>query len=209
MTEPVLIGLCGRSGTGKGYVCGLFDRLGIPSVDTDAVYRKMTAPSPCLSPCMQELSEVFGERIVLPDHSLNRSVMREIVFSEGGDESRRILNRITHAHILCETMSIAREYAESGKCLVIIDAPLLFESGFASRCRFTVCVTASTETSVRRIMQRDSLTRADALRRLSAQMPEEELIRRCDYRIINELYSDTLEEQVAAVAESIRHACRS
>ena len=41
----VLVGLCGRSGSGKGYVSELFGEIGIPSVDTDAVYRNMTSAS--------------------------------------------------------------------------------------------------------------------------------------------------------------------
>ncbi len=62
--NPVLVGLCGRSGSGKGYVSELFAEIGIPSVDTDAVYREMTSPSEMLSPCMKELAERFGREVV-------------------------------------------------------------------------------------------------------------------------------------------------
>ena len=206
MKMPILIGLCGRSGTGKGYVCKLFSRLGIPSVDTDAVYRAMTAPSDTLSPCMKELIDTFGETVRLPDNSLNRQALSAIVFGDGGGEALQTLNRITHAYILAETKRLAEEYAEAGAEMVIIDAPVLFESGFDAMCRFTVCVCASEETSVTRILKRDGITREAALRRLASQIPTEELMRRCDFHIENELQCDTLAEQTERIAAQMRAA---
>lgn len=204
MTEPVLIGLCGRSGTGKGYVCRLFEELGIPSIDTDAVYREMTGPCNVLSPCMKELTEAFGDSILFADNSLNRPALSSIVFAEGASGLRQTLNRITHAHILRETMSRAKIYGKNGFPLVIIDAPLLFESGFDAMCRFTVCVTASTETSVMRVMKRDGISEEAARRRLAVQLTEEELIARCDFRVKNELHCETLRTQTAEIAGEIR-----
>ena len=203
MSDLYLVGLCGRSGTGKGYVCKKFLAHGIPSVDTDAVYRTMTGPSAELSPCMQELVSAFGEEIVLPDGALDRRVVSALVFGEGGKEARLTLNRITHKHILTETLRIAEQYTAEGAPAVIVDAPLLFESGFDAHCACTVCVTAPDEVSVRRITERDGISPEDARRRLAAQIPAEELIRRCDYRIENDLYSDTLEAQVADAARDI------
>ena len=204
MNEPVRIGLCGRSGAGKGYVCRLFAEIGIPSVDTDAVYREMTGPCDVLSPCMQELIAAFGEEICNTDHSLNRPVLSSIVFGEGGAESLAELNRITHKHILRETENRVADFARQGFRFVIIDAPVLFESGFDSMCRFTVCVTASQETSVTRIMQRDGITEEAALRRLAAQKSNEELIGRCDFHIENELHCETLRMQIGQIAASMK-----
>lgn len=201
MNEPMLIGLCGRSGTGKGYVCRLFREYGIPSVDTDAVYRTMTGPAEQLSPCMEELCQAFGDGILLPDHSLNRTALAATVFSEQGTAARETLNRITHAHIKRESLALAAEYAQNGFPAVILDAPLLFESGFHALCRYTVCVSASTETSTRRIMERDGISESAARSRLKAQLPQEELLSRCDYHIENELHCETIRSQVAALAE--------
>lgn len=204
MTEPVRIGLCGRSGTGKGYVCRIFAEMGIPSVDTDAVYREMTGPCEILSPCMEELIGAFGDSVCREDRSLNRPVLSSIVFAEGGAEALARLNRITHRHILQETEKRIRDFASQGYSFVIIDAPVLFESGFDSMCRFTVCVTASQETSVMRIMQRDGISEEAAVRRLAAQKTNEELIRLCDFHIENELHCGTLHEQIARVAAAMR-----
>lgn len=203
MNDVILIGLCGRSGSGKGYVCRKFAALGIPSVDTDAVYREMTGPADVLSPCMRELADAFGKAIVCADGSLNRRALASVVFGDNTDEKRDLLNRVTHKHILKRTAKIAAQYASNGATAVIIDAPLLFESGFDAHCDCTVCVTAPDDVSVVRIIQRDGITEEEAYRRLSSQLPAEELIGRCDYHIQNGLNCSDLDEQVQRVARAI------
>ena len=168
ISGAVLVGLCGRSGSGKGYVSELFSEIGIPSIDTDAVYREMTSASEVLSPCMEELAKRFGDRVVSEDGSLNRSVMRELVFS-GDSEALLDLNRITHRHILEKTMETAESLSNEGAEIILIDAPLLFESGFDSFCVCTVCVTAPEEKVIKRIMRRDGISEEDAKKRLRVQ----------------------------------------
>ena len=73
-----IIGLCGGSGSGKGAVCDLFLELGIPSIDTDALYHKMTSSD---SPCLRALAEEFGASIIDVHGKLDRAVLRGIVFS--------------------------------------------------------------------------------------------------------------------------------
>jgi len=200
---PIIIGLCGRSGTGKGYVCKKFLAHGIPAVDTDAVYRSMTGPAEMFSPCMLDLLSAFGEEIVLPDGSLNRRALSALVFGENGATARQTLNRITHGHILEETKRLIADFAKNGARAVLIDAPLLFESGFDAQCHCTVCVTAPNDVSVQRIVQRDGITPEEAQRRLDAQIPAEELLRRCDYSVENGLHCETLEAQVAEIVGQI------
>ncbi len=203
MKKGIWIGLCGRSGTGKGYVSRLFALHGVPSVDTDAVYRRITAPADTPSACMVELVSAFGEEIRNADNSLNRKILSGIVFREDGSEDLRRLNSITHKHILKETERIAHSLFEDGAKAVLIDAPVLFESGFDDFCDCTLCVTAPFEVSLERIQKRDGITREEAVRRLSSQLPEEELIRRCDFRVVNGKNEKTLDEQVSAVLTGI------
>ena len=186
MSESVWVGLCGRSGAGTGYISSLFAQWGIPSVDTDRVYREMTGPADTLSACMKELVCAFGEEILCPDGSLNRRFLSDLVFSDAGESARKTLNQITHTHILNRTRQLADAFAEAGNPIVLIDAPLLFESGFDSLCRFTVCVSAPDEVCVSRIMVRDGLTESEARRRLASQIPRDELESRCDFTVVND-----------------------
>ena len=199
----MLVGLCGRSGAGKGYVSALFACRGIPSVDTDAVYREMTGPTDRLSPCMLALAERFGGGIVSADGSLDRAAMRALVFGDD-PEALADLNRITHRFILGETRRQADALYEEGFPVVLIDAPLLYESGFDAECARVVCVTAPEEILVRRIMQRDGIPEEDALRRLAAQLPVSELEERADYVIVNDgCPQDELIRRVERITEEL------
>lgn len=203
---PVLIGLCGRSGAGKGYVSRMFADIGIPSVDTDGVYRKLT--SPCddgnLSQCMHELVAFFGEGIKKADNSLDRAVLRGLVFGEENKGNLRKLNEITHRHILAETRREAERLFSHGYSIILIDAPVLFESGFDLFCAAVVCVTASDELSIQRIMQRDGLSREAAILRLKSQISAEELEEKSQFVIRNDTEKDELRRRVKDVADRLK-----
>ena len=198
----VLVGLCGRSGSGKGYVSELFGEIGIPAIDTDAVYRELTAPAENLSPCMKELAERFGSAVVSSDGSLNRAEMRKLVF---GEDSTALsdLNRITHRHILERTAEIAFELAMNGAVIILIDAPLLFESGFDRFCACTICVTAPEASVIRRIMRRDGISEEDAKNRLAHQKPVLELREKSDYEIVNDAEREVILERVKTISDKI------
>ena len=204
--HPILIGLCGRSGSGKGYVSRMFADEGIPAIDTDAVYRKMT--SACdresLSPCMKELIAFFGEPIRNEDNSLNRAVLRELVFGEQNRSNLQKLNEITHRHILQETEREALRLFSEGCSIILIDAPVLFESGVDRFCAAVVCVTASDSLSVERIMKRDGLDREAAILRLKSQIPAEELEAKAQYVIRNDTEKEELCRRVTETADSLK-----
>ena len=179
----IKIGICGSSGSGKGYVCKLLSTYGYKWIDTDRVYRDLATPK---SECVRELKEYFGDSILNPDGSLNRKELSKSVF-EGESSKERLnqLNKITHFHIRKETERIIKESEQNGYKGVLIDAPVLFESGFDKMCDVTLCVTAPQETKLQRIMSRDGITYEKASARISSQLTDSELRERCDYEIDN------------------------
>lgn len=186
MRHIKIIGLCGRSGSGKGYVSKLFFRRGIPSVDTDAVYRElMSGDREAPSECLAEVSREFGEEVIAPDGSLDRRALADIVFAPGAQDRLRTLDRITHKYILAECLRRITEYEKRGVKAVILDAPLLFESGFDTQCDITVFVSAPEEVCISRICERDGISPYKAEQRLASQMSREELRRLCDEEIEN------------------------
>lgn len=196
MKEKIMLtGLCGRSGAGKGYVSSIFSEYGIPSIDTDDVYRKMTSPSNVLSPCMKELKENFGDAVVSDDNSLNRKEMRKLVFGENNKNLNK-LNEITHKYILSDTMKKVKELYTIGYNIILIDAPVLFESGFDKMCEKIVCVTSSDDILLSRIMKRDLLSEEDARARLAAQKSFSELEALSDFVIYNDCEKDELKLRV-------------
>ena len=179
----IKIGICGSSGSGKGYVCKLLSTYGYKWIDTDRVYRDLATPK---SECVKELKEYFGVSILNPDGSLNRKELSKSVFEgESSKERLNMLNKITHFHIRKETERIIKESEQNGYKGVLIDAPVLFESGFDKMCDVTLCVTAPQETKLQRIMSRDGITYEKASARISNQLTDSELRERCDYEIDN------------------------
>ena len=196
----IKIGLCGSSGSGKGYVCKKFKAYGVEYIDTDKVYRDIAVGG---SECVNELCAFFGDEIVSPDGSLDRRELSKRVFEgEGSKERLKVLNEITHKYIKKETERILWENEEKGVIATIIDAPVLFESGFDDMCDVTVCVTAPTELKIKRILKRDNIPLEKAKARLQSQLPDSILREKCDYEIVND-DSGSLEDEIIKVVRGL------
>ena len=179
-----IIGLAGSSGSGKGYVSSAFIKFGVPAIDTDRVYRELTTKKG--SKCLDELVVEFGNEILDTDGALNRKALADIVFEGDGSKARlEKLNNIAHKHIKIDTERIIIELEKEGKSAVIIDAPVLFESGFDKMCDFTVCVTAPYDLKLERIVSRDKISKEKAEARLKNQLSDDELIKLSKYQIDN------------------------
>ena len=202
MSEKIkIVGLCGRSGSGKGYVCSIFERLGIPSVDTDAVYKMLVMgcrenPTPCLS----AIKKAFGDGVLDAAGDLNKRALAKIVFAPGNETRLQQLNAITHKYIKEETQKQSASLKDAGFRTILIDAPVLFESGFDKLCDLIFYVYAPEAVLVQRICARDEITEQQARRRLDAQLSNTELALRCDGVIRNDDASD-VEAQVVRLAQ--------
>ena len=196
----IKIGLCGSSGSGKGYVCKKFKAYGVEYIDTDKVYRDIAVDG---SDCVNELCAFFGDEIVSPDGLLDRKELSRRVFEgDNAAEHLKALNEITHKYIRYETVRILEENESKGVIATIIDAPVLFESGFDDMCDVTVCVTAPTELKIKRILKRDNIPLEKAKARLQSQLPDEILREKCDYEIVND-DSGSLENEIIKVVEGL------
>ena len=197
-----IIGLTGGSGSGKGAVSEILSELNIPSIDTDRVYREITAGD---SPCLSALAAEFGDGIIAADGSLDRRRLSQLVFSgEGASERLVKLNEISHAFILRETENRLKALSESGYELAIVDAPVLFESGFDKRCDAIIAVIADRDTRIRRIVERDCISEDMAEKRINSQLSDDTLKRLCDYIIVNNADFDALKKSVIDTVDKIK-----
>lgn len=195
-----VIGICGGSGSGKGAVCSIFLSLGIPSIDTDAVYHELTSWQ---SPCLKELMAEFGAQVGNGGR-LNRTLLRELVFTPPFvKEKQSRLNEITHKYVIEEVERLLCEYEKNGARGVIIDAPLLIESGIYKRCDHVIAVTANREVRLARIMLRDGITLVQAEKRIDSQLPDTTLREYADTVIENDGTLDELSRTVKLVYEKI------
>lgn len=183
----VIIGLCGASGSGKGYACQAFSKYGVAFIDTDKVYREQVLTD---KGCVGELTDYFGNEI-LENGLVSKKKLAQLVFQgQGAAERLNMLNRITHKYIKVKTDELVQSYEAKGYGAVLIDAPVLFESGFDKMCHITVCVICPQEEKIDRIIKRDGITREQAQARIASQLSDEELKNRCTYAIDNS--SDSL-----------------
>ena len=195
----VIIGLCGSSGSGKGYICNKFALHGVAYIDTDKVYRERVLNN---SACVKELVNAFGAGI-LENGSVSKKQLAAIVFEgEGAKQRLRTLNEITHKYIRIETDLMVSQFEKEGYLAVLIDAPVLFESGFDKMCDVTLCVTAPMEEKLARIIKRDGITKEKAIARLSSQLSDSELRKRCKYEIDNSNGCDIM-SQIAFVLNDL------
>ena len=186
-----VIGLCGQSGAGKGLVCTFFSDLNIKCIDTDRIYHDIISSD---SACTNELVSFFGPSIHA-NPGINRKELAKVAFTSS--EYLKKLNEITHKHILNDVrLKIDVIKSEGIYDGIIIDAPLLFESGFDAECDATIAVICDEENKLSRIMARDGITRDMALKRISSQLSDSSLADKCTYVINNNSSSEELKDRV-------------
>ncbi|EAV9985905.1 dephospho-CoA kinase [Listeria monocytogenes] len=190
------IGLTGSVATGKSTVSNMIQQAGIPLVDADIAARKVVEPG---TEGLKEIVAYFGEEILLADGTLNRAKLGEIIFKD--KEKREKLNEITHPRVKDYMLEARERFFGAGEELVFFDIPLLFESHLESLVDQIVVVWTTPETELKRLMERNNLTKEDALRRIESQMGIDEKARKADFVIDNNQSLEKTQKQVYTFIE--------
>ena len=192
-----IIGLTAPIGCGKSYVAEIFTKMGIPTVDTDAVYHSLVNRPSSL---VDRLASEFGKEILTVDGALDRKKLAPIVFS---DKSKlETLNAITHSSVIEETERIIAEISATGAKAVTVQVPLMFESGYDKKCDTVVCVVADTDVRVSRICKRDGCTEEIAKNRIKNQKEIDFYIANSDEKVYNNGY-ENIEEQILPILKKL------
>jgi dephospho-CoA kinase len=148
------IGLTGGIGSGKSTLAQLLVARGVALIDADAVSRQLTAAG---GPAMPDIKREFGQAFIAADGSLARDRMRELVFTQ--PEARLRLQALLHPRILSALLEQESLLINQGKPLVLLDIPLLVESAhWRQKLDRVLVVDCSTDTQIRRVMQRSGMT---------------------------------------------------
>ncbi|HAO6539306.1 TPA: dephospho-CoA kinase [Listeria monocytogenes] len=190
------IGLTGSVATGKSTVSNMIQQAGIPLVDADIAARKVVESG---TEGLKEIVAYFGEEILLADGTLNRAKLGEIIFKD--KEKREKLNEITHPRVKDYMLEARERFFRVGEELVFFDIPLLFESHLESLVDQIVVVWTTPETELKRLMERNNLTKEDALRRIESQMGIDEKARKADFVIDNNESLEKTQKQVYTFIE--------
>jgi len=173
------VGLTGSIGVGKSFVTSVFEELGCHVLDADLTAREVVMPG---TPGLKAITEEFGEEILNTDGSLDRKRLGALIFADQAKRER--LNQILHPFIIARQDEIMRGWeAEDPNGIGIIDAALMIESSGYKRFDKLIVVHCRPEVQLERLMLRDKLSREEALRRISSQMPQEEKQKFADYLI--------------------------
>jgi dephospho-CoA kinase len=189
------VGLTGGIACGKSTVAKMFADLGARVIQSDAVAHELYRPG---EPVYQEVVKRFGRDIVKPDGAIDRAKLAAIVFGQGRIDE---LNKIVHpAVIQHQGKWIFELAAKEPDAVAMVEAALIFEAKTNSRFEKMIVVTCKPEQKVQRFAKRAGITvaaaRAEVERRIKAQMPDEEKIKRADYLIDNSGPLDRTRHQV-------------
>lgn len=178
----IIIGVTGQSGSGKGFLSSEFKKLGYIHADADKIYHEL------LENCSElrcELVRAFGADIE-KDGKIDRRVLGAKVFGKKNLRKLEKLNKIAHKYVCREYVRLIMRAKADGAKGLIIDAPLLIEARLDKLCDACVCVAASREVRVQRIMARDGIGRDAAELRINSQKPLEFYARACGYIYLND-----------------------
>ncbi len=183
------IGLTGGIGSGKSLVADLFQARGASVIDTDQIAHALTKPDGLAMPAIRAK---FGAAFIAADGALDRSAMREHVFTN--PSARLALEAILHPMIATQTRLAADE--ARGAYLIFV-VPLLVESGkWRDRVDRILVVDCSESLQRERVMRRNHLTEKQVADIMQAQVTRAERQSAADDVILNESDLGTLETQV-------------
>ena len=188
------VALSGGIASGKTAVSDIFQSLGVPVIDADLLSRQAVEPG---SAGLTLIRQRFGDEVISPDGSLNRSQLREVVFSD--KTARADLESIVHPEVRRLTdLRLEQHRAENvAYCLVVI--PLLLETGQQDKYDHIIIVDVSTDTQIHRVMQRDDSSEAHARQILKSQANREQRLAIADSVIDNSGSIEALQPQVQAI----------
>jgi dephospho-CoA kinase len=173
------VGLTGSIAVGKSFISGVLAELGCRVLDADETARDVVTPG---SPALLEVVAKFGDSVIKGDGTLDRVALGALVFADA--DKRSTLNSILHPYIIAQQDERLREWeALDPDGIAIVDAALMIESGGYKRFDKLIVVHCRRDVQLERLMSRDNLNRAEAERRIAAQMPQEEKKKFADYLI--------------------------
>lgn len=175
-----LIGLTGGIATGKSTVSQLLADAGLPIVDADKIAWQVEGPG---QPTTAKIAAHFGPQTLLADGRLNRPWLGQLVFND--PQALKELTAITSLPIQYAMLKAIVAAGKNQPAAVILDVPLLYESGWHHLCDQVLVVTAPSTVVLERLMARNQLSAAAAQARIDSQLPLAKKVKWADVVIDN------------------------
>ena len=176
--SDLIIGLTGGIASGKTTVADLFaQHFAIDIVDADIVAREVVAPN---SPALIEIAQHFGSQLINDDGSLDRSKLRQLVFSD--QANKQWLNALLHPMIRTQ---IALQLSQTTSAYCLLVAPLLLENSMQSMVDVVLVVDSQEQAQVARTMARDNSDEQQIKSIMAAQIDRQQRLQQADDIIKN------------------------
>lgn len=194
-----VFGLTGSIASGKSTVSNFLKECNIPIVDADIIAKEVVEKG---QPAYKKIIEAFGPDIVLQNGEINRPLLGSIIFND--KEKRLQLNSIVHPEVRRVMLEQTNTYLANGEPIVIMDIPLLYEGNLVHLVEKVIVVTVNEETQLSRLMNRNHLTREEAVSRISSQIPVKEKEEKADFVIDNNGNLEDTKQQVMDLLKKIK-----
>jgi dephospho-CoA kinase len=194
--KPFVLGLSGSIGMGKSTTAGFFRDAGLPVWDADAAVHRLYSKD---GAAVEAIRSVCPEAIV--DEEVSREALKDWIAKDPNAISK--LNSVVHPLVGDDRAEFIHSAGENGALIVVVDVPLLFETGGDARVDATLVVTTDAEIQKARVLARPGMTKAHFERILSSQMPDAEKRKRADF-VIETVSMDAVRDRVSEVIAEIR-----
>jgi dephospho-CoA kinase len=199
-----LVALTGGIASGKSTIARRLAEHGAVVVDADQIVRDVQAPG---SPVLAAIAAEFGERMLLPDGSLDRAALGSRVFGDADAVSR--LNAIVHPAVRAESARrFAEAFAADAGAVVVYDVPLLVEARVGDPWELIIVAHAPADVRRRRLVEIRGMSEADAAARIASQVDDAARLAIADVVIDTSGAIDDTIEQVDALWSELAHRIR-
>ena len=189
----IIIGLTGSVASGKSTVAGWIAERGIAVHDADTAVHRLLAADGAAVP---DIIARFGTSMLADDGSIDRKKLGNYVFEHPQD--RRILESILHPMVRQHRDQFLADHRRLGSKIVMLDVPLLFETGGDALCDYVVVVHAGEDTIWRRALARPGMTENKLAGILKTQMPASEKCQRADFVLDTDLSPEVTRQHLAS-----------
>lgn len=186
--------ITGSSGSGKSLACSFLDNLGASIVSADTIAKKCVEKG---TVAYFEIIKTFGEEYVKPDGSIDRKKLHESITTDNA--KKRVLEHILHPKISEEAKNEFSRLLQNHQSKIFYDCPLYFEKKlYLLGYKKSILIVAKNETKIKRIMDRDHISRTSAEKRLDLQISDIDKIKLADIVIEN---NGSIEELKTKITE--------
>ena len=186
-----IIGLTGSIAAGKSTIVKWINELGIPSHDSDCSVHELLGPG---GGAVKNVLEEFGSHFGTIAGGINRRLLGDEVFA--ATQKRLTLESILHPMIRQHRDAFIAQQRESKAAAIVLDIPLLFETGLEAMCDYVIVVHASAKTTVKRALARPGMTKAKLASILALQMSSDDKKARADLTLDSDLRKDQTRDEL-------------